>query len=153
MTGANPVDRGKRGTKYFLLVDRAGIPLAVGVGPANLHDNRSLKLMVNALKPIGGRRGRPPRLPRKLHADKGFDAAWCRRWLRARGIIPRIARRGIESSERLGRFRWVVERTQAWWLGFRRLQVRYERREDILLGFVDLAAAIICLRILHSDKL
>jgi hypothetical protein len=41
---------------------------------------------------------------------------------------------------------------QAWWLGFRRLQVRYERRQDMLLGFVDLAAAIVCLRILHSDK-
>ena len=153
MTGANPVDRGKQGTKYFLLVDRVGIPVAVGVGPANIHDNRGLKPLVGALQPIRGRRGRPPRLPRRLHADKGFDAAWCRRWLRAKGVIPRIARRGIESSERLGRFRWVVERTQAWWLGCRRLQVRYERRDDIVLAFADLAAAIICLRILHSEKL
>jgi transposase len=134
------------------LVDRVGVPLAVGVGPANLHDNRALKPMVGALKPIRGRRGRPLRLPRKLHADKGFDAAWCRWWLRRQGILPRIARRGIESKQRLGRFRWVVERTQAWWLGFRQLQVRYERREDILLGFVDLAGAVICLRICTSTS-
>jgi transposase len=93
------------------------------------------------------------RLPRKLHADKAWDADWCRRWLHAKGIIPRIARRGIESSERLGRFRWVVERTQAWLLGCRRLQVRYERRADILLGFVDLACAVICLRVLSSERL
>ena len=92
------------------------------------------------------------RLPHKLHADKAWDADWCRRWLRAKGIIPRIARRGIESSERLGRFRWVVERTQAWLLGCRRLQVRYERRADILLGFVDLACAVICLRTLRSER-
>jgi hypothetical protein len=40
LTGPNPVDRGKPGTKYFLLTDRVGIPLAAGVGPANIHDNR-----------------------------------------------------------------------------------------------------------------
>lgn len=53
----------------------------------------------------------------------------------------------------LGRFRWVVERTRAWLLGCRRLQIRYERRADVLLGFVDLACAAICLRILHSERL
>ncbi|GAA4368028.1 hypothetical protein GCM10023088_16520 [Actinomadura verrucosospora] len=47
----------------------------------------------------------------KLHGDKGHDHADLRRWLRRRGITPRIARRGIESSDRLGRYRWVVERT------------------------------------------
>ena len=46
-------------------------------------------------------------------------------------IRPRIARRGIESSERLGRYRWVVERTFAWLHRFRRLIIRYERRADI----------------------
>jgi hypothetical protein len=31
-------------------------------------------------------------------------------------------------------------------------QVRYERRADILLGFVDLACAVICLRMLRSER-
>jgi hypothetical protein len=44
-----------------------------------------------------------------------------------RGIRPRIARRRIESSERLGRHRWTIERTGAWLGGFRRLRIRYER--------------------------
>jgi hypothetical protein len=57
-------------------------------------------------------------------------------WLRRRGITPRIARRGIEPSQRLGRHRYVVERSLAWLVGYRRLQVRYERRADILLGFL-----------------
>ena len=39
-------------------------------------------------------------------------------------IMPRIARPGIESSERLGRHRWVVERTHAWFNRYRRLPVR-----------------------------
>ena len=63
--------------------------------------------------------------------------------LRRRGITPRIARRGVESSERLGRHRWVAERTLAWFARFRRLAVRYERRADILEAFHHLAAALI----------
>ena len=71
--------------------------------------------------------------------------ARCRRACRRRGIVPRIARRGIESSERLGRHRWVVERTLAWFARFRRLAVRYERRADIFEAFHHLAAVLICL--------
>jgi transposase len=72
--------------------------------------------------------------------------------LRRRGITPRIARRGIESSDKLARHRYVVERSLAWLLGCRRLQVRYERRADILLGFVWLACALICLTSLNQPK-
>jgi transposase len=62
----------------------------------------------------------------------------------ARGIQPRIARRRVESSQRLGRHRWVVERTHAWLNHFRRLVARYERRADIHLAFTTLACAIVC---------
>jgi transposase len=92
-----------------------------------------------------GRPGRPRKRPAKLHADKAYDAAILRRDLRTRGITPRIARRGVDSSERLGRYRWVVERTFAWLLGCRRLNVRYERRADLLQGLLHLACALICL--------
>jgi hypothetical protein len=40
----------------------------------------------------------------------------------------------------------VAERSLAWLLGHRRLQVRYERRADVLLGFLYLACALICLK-------
>jgi transposase len=52
----------------------------------------------------------------------------------------------VESSERLGRHRWVVERTLAWFARFRRLTIRYERRLDMLDALHRLAAALICLR-------
>jgi transposase len=52
----------------------------------------------------------------------------------------------VESSECLGRHRWVVERTLAWFARFRRLTVRYERRLDVLLAFHLLAAGLISLR-------
>ena len=44
-----------------------------------------------------------------------------------RGIVPRNAGRGIESSQRLGRHRWAVERTPAWPARFRRPAIRDER--------------------------
>jgi transposase len=70
------------------------------------------------------------------------------RSLRARGITSRIARRGIDSSERLGQHRWVVERSLSWLLGFRRLSMRYERRADLLQGLLHLACVLICCRFL-----
>jgi transposase len=43
----------------------------------------------------------------------------------------------------LGRHRWVVERTLAWLNRYRRLTVRYERREDIHRAFLSLGCALI----------
>jgi hypothetical protein len=64
--------------------------------------------------------------------------------LRRRGITPRIARRGIESSQRLGRHRWVIERAIAWLFGRRRLTIRYERYPHLFGAFLSLAATLIC---------
>ena len=143
--GPNPTDRGKPGSKRHVLVDASGIPLALLLSAANVHDSRLFEPLLDAVPPIRQCAGRPRKRPGKLHADKGYDYDRCRRVARRRGIVPRIARRGIESSERLGRHRWVVERTLAWFARFRRLAVRHERRLDILLAFHLLAAGLICL--------
>ncbi len=59
-------------------------------------------------------------------------------------IGVRIARKGIESSERLGRRRWVIERTMSWLSGYRRLSPRYERDPHNYLAFLGLAATLRC---------
>jgi transposase len=146
LTGPNPTDRGKPGSKRHVLVDADGIPLAFALTPANIHDSILLEPVLDAVPPVRQCAGRPRRRPGKLHGDKGYDYPRCRRACRKRRIVPRIARRGVESSERLGRHRWVVERTLAWFGRFRRLTVRYERRGDIFAAFHHLAAALICLR-------
>ncbi len=131
------------------MVDRNGIPLAVEHSAANVHDSKMLEETADAIRPIHGQRGRPGRprkRPEKLHADKGYDFPRCRKALRKRGIKGRIARRGVDSSERLGRYRWVVERTLSWLNRFRRLEVRYERRDDIHQAFLELGCALICWR-------
>jgi transposase len=146
-TGPNPTDRGRPGTKRHIVTDAEGTPLGITLSPANRHDSQMLAPTLDAVPSInGGRPGRPRRRPGKLHADKAYDSHPCRQACRKRGITPRIARRGIEDSKRLGRHRWVVERSFAWFARFRRLVVRYERRADIHLAFTTLAAAIICLK-------
>jgi hypothetical protein len=46
----------------------------------------------------------------------------------------------------------VVERSLAWLVGYWRLQVRYERRADILLGVIHLACALLCLARLNRPE-
>jgi transposase len=142
--GPNPTDRGKAGSKRHLVTDRAGVPLAVVLTPANTHDSVVFEEVVDAIPPIKRPSGQRRRRPAKLHADKGYDFRKCRAALRRRRIKSRIARRGVERSDRLGRHRWVVERTLAWLNRFRRLTVRYERRADIHRAFLSLGCALIC---------
>lgn len=143
-TGPNPTDRGKPGTKHHVITDRRGTPLAVRMTGANRHDSTMFEAMVDAIRPIRRPRGRPRQRPVKLHADKGYDYRHCRQALTRRHIKVRIARRGLESQTRLGRHRWVVERKLAWLHQFRRLSVRYERRQDLHDAFLTLGCALTC---------
>lgn len=103
--------------------------------------------ILDGLVAVKGRgAGRPRRRPAKLHADKGYDNRRVRRYLARRGITARIARRGVESSTRLGRYRWVVERSVAWLLSFRRLMVRYDRSATTITALTTLACTLICHR-------
>ncbi|WP_155739908.1 transposase, partial [Rhodococcus rhodochrous] len=48
--------------------------------------------------------------------------------------------------ERLGRYRWKIERTLAWLTGYRRLTMRYERHGEHFAAFLQLAAALTCFK-------
>ncbi len=126
------------------MVDRDGTPPAALISPANIHDSRLLAPMLDAIPPIRRPRGRPRWRPDKLHGDKAYDHRFCRAECRKRHIVPRLARREIDTSRKLGRYRWSVERTLAWLNRCRRLTVRYERRADIHQAFLTLACARIC---------
>lgn len=82
---------------------------------------------VDAIPSMPGLDGRSRCRPDKLHADKGYDFARCRRHLRKWGMTPRITRRGIEKNDRLGEHRRGVERTHAWLADFGKLRIRFER--------------------------
>ena len=106
----------------------------------------TLGATLDAIPGVGsGKPGRPRCQPGKLHADKVYDNRCCRRECRESGITPRIARKGMDNSQRLGRYSWVVERTHAWMSRFRRLTMRSDEREEIHFGFVILGCALVCL--------
>ena len=150
MTGPSPVDRAKPGSKVHVLSDRGGLPLAVAVSAANTNDSFALRPLVLAIPAVRSRRGPCRRKPAKLHADKAYDQAELRQWVRDRGIGVRIARKGIETSDHLGKHRWVIERTLAWLTGYRRLTLRYERKASHFLAFLTLGAAITCYKKLRK---
>jgi transposase len=142
-TGPNPTDRGKAGTKHHLAADGNGTALAIQQTAANVPDGQALEALVDAVPAIKRPSGQRRRRPAKGHADKAYDAKQHRAMLRRRHIAPRIARRGVESSQKLGRHRWKVERALSWLHRFRRLRVRDERRADIHEAFLQLGAALL----------
>jgi len=80
---------------------------------ANVHDSMVFEELIDAVEPLKRPgRGRPRKRPEKLHADKAYDDKKCKGALRRRRIKSRIARKGVESSKKLGRQRWVVEMSQ-----------------------------------------
>jgi transposase len=126
--------------------DRVEPDGAVTLTGGHRNDVTQLIPLLDAVPPIRGVVGKPRRRPRRLYADRGYDHDKYRRLVRARGITPLIARRGVEHGSGLGKIRWPVERTFAWLKGFCRLRIRTERRADIHQAILSLVCSIICLR-------
>lgn len=134
-----------------MLTDGQGIPLAVSLTGGNRNDVTQLLPLLDKVPPVAGTVGRPRKRPDLLFADRGYDHDIYRRQVRQRGIRPVIAERGQPHGTGLGTFRYVVERTIAWLHGFRRLRIRWERRDDIHEAFLGLAACLITHR--HVQRL
>jgi transposase len=150
-TGPSPTDRGKTGSKHHVLTDGGGIPLAARTTGANRHDVTQLDGLVDDVPPVKGKAGRPRRRPAELYGDRAYDSQPHRDSLRALGVAPRLARRGVAHGSGLGKVRWVVERTLSWLHQNRRLRVRYEKRADIHDGFLELGCAMICFKRLRAS--
>ena len=72
MTGANPTDRGKSGTKRHALTDGQGIPLSIVITAANTHD---MKVAIYVLDNIIVKRpsSKINKERQDLCLDKGYD--------------------------------------------------------------------------------
>jgi len=141
-TGANPTDRGKCGTKRHILTSGQGLPLSVTVTGANVHDVRELEALLQGIQ-LEAPAYR--RAPSHLCLDAGYVGEDSETLIRREGLIPHIRPRGEEKTEtQQGKQprRWVVERFHSWLNRYRRLLVRWEKKENHYLGFVHLACAI-----------
>jgi transposase len=124
LTGPNPTDRGKQGTKYHIATDGDGVPVACLATAANINDTLVFERLFLAACAVMAR-------IRTVFADKGYDAERHRELCRAFAAKPDIHKRGQPRGSGLGKHRWPVERSNAWVLENRRLALRYDR-----LGFV-----------------
>jgi hypothetical protein len=120
------------------------------VAPANRRDEQLvgpvLWLMHAALRAAG-----LPR-PGALPADRGYGFPWSIARVLAWAIRAVIAPRGSPHGSGLGRTRYGVERTRAWFARFRRLAQCYERKPEHAQGLHTLAACVICARRLHKNR-
>ncbi len=124
LTGPNPTDRAKKGTKYHVAVDGDGLPVAYAAMAANVNDTVVFERLFRAAFAVMAR-------VRTTCADKGYDAEANRELCRTHGTEPRIHKRGQSHGSGLGKRRWPVERSNAWLLENKRLGLRYDR-----LGFI-----------------
>jgi transposase len=168
MTGHNPTDRSKLGTKRHILTDKKGIPLSVVISSASTHDIKLVTDVVNNTvikrpppsyntKKIGRRRKL-----QHLCLDKAYNSEPEEQELIKRGYvlhIPPKRKRG-EKEEQEAKItvqncsnrkknsakRWVVERTNSWHNRFRKLFTRYEKKVENYLGLIQLSCCMIIYR-------
>jgi transposase len=124
LTGPNPTDRGKKGTKYHVAVNGDGVPVACTATAANVNDTVLFERLFLAAFAVMARIG-------TVFADRGYDAEGNRALCRGFGAEPHIHKRRQPSGSGLGTQRWPVERSNAWLLENKRLALRYDR-----LGFI-----------------
>ena len=154
MTGHNPTDRSKLGTKRHILTDKDGIPLSAIITSANTHD---VTVAIDTVDSIVIKRPSSKLNDRKkqnLCLDKAYHSKEIEQEIIKRGYIPHIRyipniryRREEQIFRRKHPLRrWVVERTNSWHNRFRKLFTKYEKKDENYLGLVQLANIIIIYR-------
>jgi len=147
--GPNPTDRGKKGTKRSVLVEADGGPLAVVISGANVHDTKLLNATLDAI--VIERPPQTPEHPHHLCLDKGYDNPTGHAATQEHGYVPHIRRIGEEKQDGQGQKsyparRWVVERTLAWLSKCRALLIRYDKKSENFLAFLQFACALLWYR-------
>ena len=162
MTGNNPTDRSKLGTKRHILTDKNGIPLSVVISSASTHDiNLVTGVVDNAVIARKRIRGKGRGI-QHLCLDKGYKSAQEEQELIKRGYVLHIPHKkkkkvvkddreyeqttDMSSHKKYSPKRWVVERTNSWHNRFRKLFTRYEKKAENYLGLVQLSCSIIIYR-------
>jgi transposase len=136
LTGPNPTDRAKRGTKYHIAVTGDGVPVACLATAANVNDTVAFERLFLAAFAVMAR-------IRTVYADKGYDAEANRILCRAFKAEPHIHKRGRPHGSGLGRRRWPVERSNAWLLENKRLALRYDRLGFIVQSLLQIACILL----------
>ena len=136
LTGPNPTDRGKAGTKYHVVVATDGLPLGVVPSAANVHDTRLFPHLRRLAQVVCAAIGR-------LYAEAGYDSAANRGLCLRDGIQPRIREVGAPHGSGLGTVRCIVEHDCAWLLANKRLDRRHDRLGRTVLALLNAACIFV----------
>jgi len=143
LTGRNPTDRGKLGTKYHVVVATDGLPLGAVPSAANVHDTRLFPHLLHLALAVCAAIA-------KLYADAGYDSADNRRLCLDEGIQPYIRQIGEAHGSGLGRVRSVVEHDCAWLLTNKRHDRRQDRLGHVILALLTTACIFIVANRIHA---
>ncbi len=148
MTGHNPTDRSKLGTKRHILTDKKGIPLSAIITSANTHDVTVAIETVDSMVIKRPSSKLKYKQKQNLCVDKAYHSKEIEQEIVKRGYIPHIRHRREERIfyRKYPARRWVVERTNSWQNKFRKLFTRYKKKDENYLTLVKLANSIIIYR-------
>src|SRR3954447_13512268 len=126
-------DGGKKikGIKIHLAIDKYGFPLAINVSPANVHDSKGI---VPVLHQLAGRGFKGTALGDLSYRGQRLSKAG-----EALGIAIQPSAGGHGGTFIPEGIRWVVERSLAWISRYRRLNTIFERTQEHLVAFIEIA--------------
>jgi len=144
--------RGGFGSKFHLVTDGEGTPLAIQISAGEVHESTPAQSVIEQAVAtlIGQRRKKRQRRhkPEKLAGDKGYSVKSLRDWLKDQKIEPVIPHKENEKArhdplicfDKLAyRGRCVVEQCVGWLKEFRRIGTRFEKLAVNFHGMLQLA--------------
>jgi transposase len=149
--------KGGFGSKFHLVTDSAGLPLAVEVTGGQQHESTQLETVLDHIgipQPLGRRRQRP----RRLAGDKAYSVRRIRDWLAAHGIRAVIPRKSNERYQTPNfdrqsyRRRAVIEQCVGWLKECRRIGTRFEKLAVSFLAMFRVAMIQRYLKLTSSDR-
>ena len=138
-------------------VESNGLPVSIVTSPANIHDSTRFTDVMKGISDFLD--DKSIRQIISVYADKGYDSASIRNYLKNKNIVLCIPKRNFKKNDNekysdvnqinYNKTRYVVERFFAWLKnGFHRTRIRYEKNCDNYLGFVYLASILMYWRVL-----
>ena len=131
-----------KGMKRHAIVDSLGLLVDVAIHSANKHDSKGAK---EVLKNLQLKQFDEPKLT-TIFADGGYRGGlkkWVKRNLKMDLTI--VKRTDDTTKWQIQPKRWIVERTFAWLLNFRRLVLNYERTTESAISYIYLS--MMCLMV------
>ena len=149
--------KGGFGSKFHLVTDGSGVPLAVEVTAGQKHESGHVETVLDKIgipQPIG----RPRKRPKQMAGDKAYSVHRIRQWLHAHGIRAVIPRKANEKyrhnnfDKQSYRGRAVIEQCVGWLKECRRIATRFEKLALSFLAMFKLAMIERYFRIAFSDR-